>query len=453
MGLLCLASGAALYEPRILGPLLVVALPLEVSKLAFPILETRTELGGGLGETSIIDAGRLIVAVAFLVWLIRPLRSRIDVLPTSPLTLPLALLFTVYACSTLWAYDVSAARTETMRLLFSLGGFALVPFFVRDRKALIWTMLAIVAVAGALSSIGIYQQVTGEFLWNAGLGEFGERRINTTFADPNHFARYLVAALAIGIMLWPFRNRVERTLLGVALVVSALTLLFTGSRGAWIVAAVALPWAILLLPTERTARIRALAITAASAVVVILLVSAVSPFFTKRVETVLFGVEAFGARTYLVDAGLHMFADHPLTGVGAGGFQASFEADYYAFKDPQIKANVTASHTSAITIPAELGIVGIMAVTFLIVRWGAYVRAVARIADRELRGIVIALAIATGAIFLGSQTEGRFFEDPYLWLFLGLIVAAEQIAASSGSALDTPPHYLRRPTSDQDTPQ
>ena len=36
-----------------------------------------------------------------------------------------------------------------------------------------------------------------------------------------------------------------------------------------------------------------------------------SPFFTKRLETATFGVEAFGARQYLVEAGLQMFADHP----------------------------------------------------------------------------------------------------------------------------------------------
>ena len=96
-----LAAGVALYEPRTLGPLLALALPLEITKLWFPFLQTRSELGGGLPPTSVVDAGRLVVALAFVVWLVRPRRPRADVAPSSPLTLPLALLFAVYALSTL----------------------------------------------------------------------------------------------------------------------------------------------------------------------------------------------------------------------------------------------------------------------------------------------------------------------------------------------------------------
>src|SRR4029079_17025257 len=99
------AAGVAFYEPRAIGPMLALALPLEISKLAFPFLQTRSELGGGLGSTSIIDAGRLVVALAFVVWAIRPCRPRLDVLPATSMTLPLALLFAVTAISSLWAID------------------------------------------------------------------------------------------------------------------------------------------------------------------------------------------------------------------------------------------------------------------------------------------------------------------------------------------------------------
>ena len=422
----CLAAGAAFYEQRLIGPLLALALPLEITKLAFPFLETRAELGGGLGATSIVDAGRLVVALAFAVWLVRPGRPRSDVLPVSPLTLPLALLFTVYACSTLWAFDPGAARTETLRLLFSLGSFALVPFFVRDRASLRWTLLALVASAAVLSVIGVYQQATGEFLWNEGLGEFGERRINTTFADPNHFARFLVEAIVVALALWCFvSGRMRWRLLAPAIALALVTLVFTGSRGAWIVAAVALPCALLIVPVDRGTRMRVAGAGLAIVTVVVASAAAVSPFFTKRVETFAFGVEAFGARPYLVEAGLAMFGDHPLTGVGAGGYQSSFEADYYEYKDPKIKANVTASHTSGVTVLSELGVLGVIALLFVAARWVLYVRDTARTRDAELRTYVLAVGIVSGVILLGSQTEGRFLEDPYLWLVGGLVVAID----------------------------
>ncbi len=429
-----LAAGVCFYEQRLIGPLLVVALPLEITKLAFPFLQTRSELGGGLGETSIIDAGRLVVALAFAIWLIRPGRARADVLPVSPLTLPLALLFAVYACSTLWAFDTSGARTETIRLLFSLGGFALVPFFVRDRISLRWTLLAFVAVAAVLAVIGVYQQITGDFLWNEGLGKFGERRINTTFADPNHFARLLLEAIVVGMLLWSVvSRRLRYALLAPSLALSILTLLFTGSRGAWAVGLVTLPLAVMAMPIDGRARARLIGAGVVAVVVVGIGIAAVSPFFTKRVETAKFGTEALGARVYLVEAGLDMFTDYPLTGVGVGGYQSAFEEDYIQHKDPKIKANITASHTSAVTILAELGLIGVLAVGFLVVRWASYIRALAATRDVELRTMALGLGILSAVVFLGSQTEGRFLEDPYLWFFAGLAVAIEGISRAAES--------------------
>jgi O-antigen ligase len=421
------AAGVAFYEPRAIGPMLALALPLEITKLWFPFLQTRSELGGGLPPTSIVDAGRLVVALAFAVWLLRPTRPRADVLPTSPLTLPLALLFAVYALSTLYAIDVSSARTESLRLLFSLGGFGLVPFFVRDRASMRWTLYALVFSAAALAVVGVYQQITGTFFWNAGLGLFGERRINTTFADPNHFARFLLVGIVVALALWPFVQRRVRLLLLAAIALCMLTLAFTGSRGAWIVGAAALPAMVMALPIERRVRVRMIGIGAASLVVAALTIAAFSPFFTKRVNTFTFGVQASGARPYLVEAGLNMFADHPITGVGVGGYQTSFNDDYYDYKDPKIKANVTISHTSLVTILAELGLIGAVAVTFVAVRWALYLRALMPRADADMKAVLAALAVSSVIIFLGSQTEGRFLEDPYLWLAAGLALAIDAI--------------------------
>ena len=131
---------------------------------------------------------------------------------------------------------------------------------------------------------------------------------------------------------------------------------------------------------------------------------------------------------------MNMFADHPLTGVGAGGYQTSFEDDYYRYKDPKIKANVTISHTSLVTLLAELGVVGLVAVAFVAVRWSAYVRALMSGAPREMKTALVALAVITAIIFFGSQTEGRFLEDPYLWFAAGLVVAIDAMLRGDGGA-------------------
>ncbi|HZP57185.1 MAG TPA: O-antigen ligase family protein [Dehalococcoidia bacterium] len=428
-----LGAGIALYEPRAIGPMLALALPLEITKLAFPFLTTRAELGGGVGPTSIVDAGRLVVALAAAVWLVRPQRPRADVLPRSPLVLPLALLLALYALSTLWAVDLRAARIESLRLVASLATFALVPFFVRDRATLRWTLLALVATMAALAVLGVYQEATGRFFWNSGLGLYGERRINTTFADPNHFARFLLEGIVAALVLWFYvRRRTKFALLLPAMGLAVLTLEFTGSRGAWLVGLATLPATVALLPIGRALRLRMLAMGLALLAVVALVLAASNPYFSKRVDTFRFGFEAAGARPYLVKAGLRMFADHPVAGVGAGGYQRAFEDDYYRYKDPKIKANTTISHTSLVTVAAELGVAGLAVLVFLAWRWAAYVRDVMRAADAEMRAYALGLAMMTLIIFLGSQTEGRFLEDPYLWLAAGLVVAAD--AALAGEA-------------------
>lgn len=440
-----LAAGALallLKQPRLAIPVVILALPLEISKLAFPFLESRRELGGGLGSTSIVDAGRVAIGLTALVWLLRPGRPRADVLPQSPLALPLALLIALHAVSILYAADVVAARTETLRLLFLAGFWALVPFFVRDLASLRWCLFAFIAVAAVLAVVGIYQQASGHFFWNPGLGLYGERRINATFADPNHFARYLVEALALVLAAWFFATpRERRWFLAPAAVLCTLTLIFTGSRGGWIVALLVLPALLAALPVPRRAKLRTAAGGALAGGVTLIILAILSPWFSHRLGTARFGFEALGARPYLVEAGGAMFKDHPIAGVGAGSYQQAFVDDYIRFKNPKIKANVTISHTSAVTIAAELGIAGLAATAFLAWRWLAFALRTARAARGPVRATVLGLLAVTAVVLLSSQTEGRLLEDPYLWLAIGLVeaVAAMHSRDSTPSPAEPPP--------------
>src|SRR4030042_411296 len=160
--LLALAAGAllvtaiALREPRLVVPVIILALPLEISKLLFPFLPTREEVGGGLPPTSIVDVGRLAIVMAAAVWLIRPNLARWDAFAGSTLTIPALLLLALYALSTLYARDMEAARSEPLRLAFLIGFAAPIPLFVRDRAALRWCAAALIASAALLAVAGVY---------------------------------------------------------------------------------------------------------------------------------------------------------------------------------------------------------------------------------------------------------------------------------------------------------
>jgi len=210
----------------------------------------------------------------------------------------------------------------------------------------------------------------------------------------------------------------------------ALTLIFTGSRGAWIIAVALLPLLVLALPVPRRPRLSLLLIGSLALLCALGLGLAVSPYFRDRLGTFRFGTEATGARPYLVEAGWKMFRDHPVWGVGIGGYQDSFLNDYYYFKDPKIKANVTLSHTSAVTTIAEIGVLGAVASLFLLYRWGRLGWRLHRRSRGEARALVLGLWALSLVILLSSQTEGRFFDDPYLWLVFGLGVALERVLAA-----------------------
>jgi O-antigen ligase len=120
-----------------------------------------------------------------------------------------------------------------------------------------------------------------------------------------------------------------------------------------------------------------------------------------------------------------MFLDHPIAGLGLDSFREGMEGDYSHFIWPGRKTVL--SHTSIITVMAELGIIGLLTLLFLLYKWAqvcwrAYANA--SVSDKALAA---GLAAAFLAVFLSSQSEGRFFEDPYLWLIFGLGVALRHL--------------------------
>lgn len=130
-------------------------------------------------------------------------------------------------------------------------------------------------------------------------------------------------------------------------------------------------------------------------------------------------------RTYLIAAGMAMFADHPLLGVGIGGFQPALLDTYQDYIDPEYRGRpTTLLHTHAVQVAAEMGLVGLAAYASLV---GTAVWALIRryrSAAWQHRPLIGSVGSALLVILLGSQAEGRFYSEPYLWLFLGLLAGA-----------------------------
>jgi O-antigen ligase len=140
--------------------------------------------------------------------------------------------------------------------------------------------------------------------------------------------------------------------------------------------------------------------------------------------------ELLGPRDYLLRAGISMFTTQPVFGVGLGAFQLVLQTEYAGLINPDVGPVTTLSHTAIVTIAAELGAVGLIAVATLLASWAWLVLTALRRAGRDHRSVAIGLAASLAVIALSGQSAGRFLEDPYLWVFAVLLVANSRIAGA-----------------------
>ena len=127
-------------------------------------------------------------------------------------------------------------------------------------------------------------------------------------------------------------------------------------------------------------------------------------------------------RSNLVGQGIRIGLDHPVAGVGVGGFNKEYARRVgIAGKDPKR----TSSHTTLVTVFAEQGLVGL----------GLFLALAFAMLSATLRGlgrgftsrVSLAVGVALVAILVHSQFYAAFFEDPMTWALLGLVGLASRV--------------------------
>ena len=128
-------------------------------------------------------------------------------------------------------------------------------------------------------------------------------------------------------------------------------------------------------------------------------------------------------RSHLIQLGWRVIRHHPLVGAGLGGLpKAAVAGTAHPFR---VKG--AASHTTPVTVAAELGPVG-----FVLYLWvlGA-LTAVGRAPARRPGAVPRVLLAALVAIFASSLFYDSFFEDPTMWLLAGFLAGASMAAAGA----------------------
>ncbi|EHQ92006.1 O-antigen ligase family protein [Desulfosporosinus youngiae] len=426
----------AVKRPRWLPAVLIVTFPLEVSKMFIPAYSLAERLAGF--NVSVLDFFRLSQLALGLRWLYDLYRSHKDPLANDAdrfkvwkrirtdalLWLPIVLLG-VYLLSTAFSIAPAHSLAETVRLVSMIVTLYLVIAYVQDEKDLQRLGYTLIAVGAVLGLIAVVQYLTKWFFIPTSAVVIN-RRANTTFADPNIFARFLVVTFLFSVAELERRTSWSARVMSVlAILLQGAGLGITGSRGGILALGVASLVFVVLIPRRK--------VTLSAMVCMILAIIAaavLNPAIMARIESLRTGLlSASGAhREYLWRAGMSMVRDYPLTGIGVGAFGVAFTTIYPYF-NPYSTFYVSLSHTAVLTVLAETGFIGF---TVLYLLFGKTLQRgwdISRTMNHErLRFLSACIVSGVIAIFVSAQGEGRLYEEPLLWILWAMLVSISRLS-------------------------
>ncbi len=417
LGVLAAAAAVLVARPGWLPVVFLVAAPLRPpvsfhSGGGFPLsVASNGQLGRLLPLYFVLAAGALA-----LVWRSfdsRTAQAAVRALPRV-VALPAAAFVAVACLSLLWAEQL---RPSVDLLAYFTIPFAVLLAVLARSPFPDWAPRAMARAAVALGTvfavIGLYQAATRELFFFAPNLEVSNAnsnffRVTSLFGDPSLYGRHLVLAMAV-LLVCLALSRVDLRLGVGLLVVLWLGLFFSYSQSS-MVALVSVTLAIAFAtggPRVRRVVLGSLAIVAV--LVVGFLASVEIRGQSLRRET--------SDRTQRIQDTARVIAHYPLIGVGIGNqAQASRRLSGRDRPTPNF-----VSHTTPLTVAAELGVVGLAAYAWLLVGGAMAIYGVWRLEP----GLGLALGAGLLALFVHALFYSGFLEDPLTWVVLA--VAAAQL--------------------------
>jgi hypothetical protein len=425
------AAAIALAVPLARYPAVVPVVLLAVAPFRIPV-----QLGDE--EAFLLLPLYLVIAAAVLALAFRILRGERPSPPPFLLALPLAALVTLAATSFLWTWDERAGGIALAFFVFPFtAGLATVarsPIAAWLPRALLITL---VGLGSLFAAVGIWQAHTRTLFFgrdvevaNAYTSFF---RVTSLFKDPSLYGRYLVVPIVVLLVaILIRRGRTIDWIVATGFVAFLFAGLYFSYSQSSFVALFVVTFAVAVIGADRRTRI----VLLACALVVTLAAAGVAgaAIGGRSAKDVTSG------RSRLVSVTFDAFKERPLAGVGIGG-QPQASSEIVEKGSPSRNA----SHTTPLTILAELGVIGFAVYAWLLgaTVWAIYL--VARI-DRPLG---VGLGAVLGAIVVHSLLYAGFFEDPLTWGVIGLAAAAlarapvpDGISARASVAAPSAPEVL-----------
>lgn len=374
----------------------------------------------------------------------------------NPALVPLMLFIAMQVVSLTQGLNFGRSLTILAYTIFTVLAAFVMPNIVTTKQQLNKVVVALLISFVLVSGFGLFQflgDMAGLPQSLTGLRDLytkdvlGFSRVQSTAYEPLYFANYLLIPISILFALWLAGGRAHdrwQTGLGsvsmrygillLLLGLGMVNLVLTVSRGGYLAMAAALLvagvwyWKKLFRPT--TIIIVIICVTVIGFVVV----KTLSPSgealtldkFKEHVSNAFYGA-SYDERVGTIETAIQAWHEHPLIGVGVGGFGPyAAPHPYYEPKDGWRIVN-----NEYIEVLAESGIFGlacfIALIMVLIIRsWGA----ARRTQDPYLKSVMVGLLAA----FLGVLVQYLTFSTLYvmhIWVLIGLMVAVQNMALLS----------------------
>ncbi len=372
----------------------------------------------------LVLAGSVLALAANIVRGARP--------PSTPrlLAFPLATFVAYASVSYLWTHDERQGGIALAFFVFPfVAGFGVVartPLAPWLPRALAF---ALVALGALFAAVGLWQAQTRTLFFAQDLEVANAYttffRVTSLFKDPSLYGRYLVVPIAVLLVVLLFRRGRPLDWTVIALLVAFLFagLYFSYSQSSF-VALFVVAFALALLGAGRRVRIVLVCCAVAATV-------AAGGIAAQAVEGQS-AKEVTSGRSRLVDITLDAFRINPAVGVGIGG-QPLASAE----ENGRRTSRRSASHTTPLTVLAELGVVGFALYGWLLIATAWALLLVTR--RRRLLGLGLAGVLVV--LFVHSLLYAGFFEDPLTWGVLGIaaaVLSSSPTAAAPGSSRPAP---------------
>ena len=394
---------------------------------------------------TLVKVAGIVLAAAWLLTVLNRERRAPLLFRDHPLLAYAALLFLGWAASSLlWAEDGEAARFSLFRLAQTLLFLFIAYTAISERRHVLWVVGAFVAGAFLSAVLGL-----------AGASEPDRVDLTTTtrltggIEDPNELAAIIVPALAFAAFaLGAIRAPLVRWMLLSSVVVFALALFMTQSRGGIVALAATFLTAILLSGRFRPRALALVLVVSALGVSYYTLVA--PPESIERISQ--FTSDGGTGRTDLWSVAVEMAKDNPVLGVGVSNFE-EVEPRYAASsvnleRVEFVVDNPKVAHNTYLEVLAELGAIGLAAFAAVVlgplVLAARAVRTFARAGDGEMevlaRGFLVGvLGMLAAFLFISAQYEKQ------LWLLLAVAAALLTVARRSAPLEETAPTRPQSP--------